>query len=239
MICGLTHETFLKLDHSAERVEQIIAYCFLQRNYLELALTHRSVGSRNNERLEFLGDSILNFVIAEALYHQFPHIDEGKLSRLRASLVRGSTLAALARALNLGEYIKLGPGELKSGGFRRESILAGTLEAIIGAVLQDGGFAAVKAFILKLYQAELEEMCAERELKDPKTRLQEHLQAQKRTLPNYTIVSIDGEGHSQRFTVTCSVEGLNETITGLGESRRKAEQNAAANTLALLLKNEE
>jgi len=227
------------LNHSIERVEQIIAYRFSQRDYLELALTHRSVGSRNNERLEFLGDAILNFVIAEALYHQFSNVDEGKLSRLRASLVRGSTLAVLARALNLGEYIRLGPGELKSGGFRRESILAGTLEAIIGAVLQDGGFGAAKAFILHLYQAELEAMCAERELKDPKTRLQEYLQAKKRTLPNYTVVSVDGEGHLQRFTVACSVEGLNEKIIGLGESRRKAEQNAASNALELLLKNEE
>ncbi len=217
----------------------MIAYRFTQRHHLETALTHRSVGSNNNERLEFLGDAILNFVIAEALYHQFPDVDEGKLSRLRASLVRGSTLAVLARDLNLGDHIVLGPGELKSGGFRRESILAGTLEAIIGAVLQDGGFEAAKAFILNLYQAALEEVCADRELKDPKTRLQEYLQAKKRTLPSYSVVSIDGEGHSQRFTVDCEVEGLGEKIIGLGESRRKAEQNAASNALELLLKNEE
>ncbi len=229
----------MALNHTIEQVEKVIAYPFTQRHYLEMALTHRSVGSNNNERLEFLGDSILNFVIAEALYHQFPNIDEGKLSRLRASLVRGSTLAVLARELNLGEYILLGPGELKSGGFRRESILAGTLEAIIGAVLQDGGFEAAKAFILGLYESALEEVCAERELKDPKTRLQEYLQAKKLTLPNYTVISIDGEGHSQHFTVNCSVEGLDEKIIGLGDSRRKAEQNAALNALELLNKNDE
>lgn len=222
-----------------EKIEQVIAYQFSDRAYLELALTHRSVGSSNNERLEFLGDAILNYVIAEALYHQFPEVDEGKLSRLRASLVRGSTLAVLARGLNLGDYIALGPGELKSGGYRRESILAGTLEAVIGAVLQDGGFEAAKDFILNLYQEALQEVCAERELKDPKTRLQEYLQANRRTLPNYSIVSVDGDGHSQRFTVDCEVEGLSERIIGLGDSRRKAEQNAASNTLELLLKNEE
>lgn len=220
-------------------MEQVIAYQFTERSYLEIALTHRSVGSSNNERLEFLGDAILNYVIAEALYHQFPDVDEGKLSRLRASLVRGSTLAVLARDLNLGDFIVLGPGELKSGGFRRESILAGTLEAIIGAVLQDGGFESAKHFILNLYQTALDEVCAERELKDPKTRLQEYLQAKKRTLPSYSIISVDGEGHSQRFTVDCDVEGLDEKVIGLGESRRKAEQNAASNTLELLLKNEE
>ncbi len=222
-----------------ERIERVIAYRFTQQHYLETALTHRSVGRKNNERLEFLGDSILNFVIAEALYLQFPNVDEGKLSRLRASLVRGSTLAVLARELNLGDYILLGPGELKSGGFRRESILAGTLEAIIGAVLQDGGFEAAKSFILSLYHAALEEVCAERELKDPKTRLQEYLQAKKQTLPSYSVISIDGEGHSQHFTVDCVVDGLDEKIIGLGDSRRKAEQNAALNALELLDKNEE
>jgi len=230
---------FVKLNYSIEKVEQVIAYQFRQSHYLETALTHRSVGSKNNERLEFLGDSILNFVIAEALYLQFPQVDEGKLSRLRASLVRGSTLAILARELNLGDFILLGPGELKSGGFRRESILAGTLEAIMGSVLQDGGFEAAKTFILDLYQAALEEVCADKELKDPKTRLQEYLQANKQLLPAYAIISIDGEGHNQHFTVNCEVDGLDEKIIGLGNSRRKAEQNAALNALELLNKNEE
>jgi len=229
----------VKLNHPVEKVEQVIAYKFTQRHYLEIALTHRSVGSNNNERLEFLGDSILNFVIAEALYHRFPNVDEGKLSRLRASLVRGSTLAILARELDLGDFILLGPGELKSGGFRRESILAGTLEAIMGAVLQDGGFEAAKLFILDLYQIALEDVCAERELKDPKTRLQEYLQAKKLTLPSYSVISIDGEGHNQNFTVGCVVDGVDEKIIGLGDSRRKAEQNAALNALELLNKNEE
>lgn len=227
------------LNHSIERVEQLIAYRFSERSFLETALTHRSVGSSNNERLEFLGDSILNFVIAEALYHQFPEVDEGKLSRLRASLVRGSTLAELARGINLGDFIALGPGELKSGGFRRESILAGTLEAIIGAVLQDGGYEAARTFILSIYKAELDAVCAERELKDPKTRLQEFLQAKRCNLPDYSIVSIDGEGHSQRFTVKCVVEGVSDDVIGIGESRRKAEQNAALNALELLQKDEE
>ena len=229
----------MKSDHSIERAEQVIAHQFTQSHYLEMALTHRSVGSNNNERLEFLGDSILNFVIAEALYHQFPDVDEGKLSRLRASLVRGSTLAILARELNLGDFILLGPGELKSGGFRRESILAGTLEAIMGAVLQDGGFEAAKTFILDLYRSALEGVCDDKELKDPKTRLQEYLQANKRLLPAYSITSIDGEGHSQHFTVNCEVDGVDEKIIGLGDSRRKAEQNAALNALELLNKNEE
>lgn len=229
----------MKLNHSIEKVEQVIAYQFTQNHYLETALTHRSAGSKNNERLEFLGDSILNFVIAEALYHQFPDVDEGKLSRLRASLVRGSTLAILACELNLGDFILLGPGELKSGGFRRESILAGTLEAIMGAVLQDGGFEAAKAFILDLYRSALEDVCADRELKDPKTRLQEYLQAKKRALPAYSVISIDGEGHNQHFTVNCEVDGVDGKIIGLGDSRRKAEQNAALNALELLNKNEE
>ncbi|MGL4920238.1 MAG: ribonuclease III, partial [Plesiomonas shigelloides] len=202
-------------------------YTFTNIDFLQLALTHRSASGKHNERLEFLGDSILSFVIADALYHQFPKVDEGDMSRMRASLVRGNTLAELAREFELGEYLRLGPGELKSGGFRRESILSDTVEAIIGAVYLDTGLEAVRELILRWYQARLEEIRPGDRQKDPKTRLQEYLQGRRLPLPVYQVIQVRGEAHDQEFTIHCSVEGMAQPVVGVGSSRRKAEQAAA------------
>ncbi len=199
-----------------------------------MALSHRSTGSNNNERLEFLGDAILSLVIAEVLYRRFPKADEGILSRLRANLVKGETLATLARKIDLGDYLLLGAGEMKSGGFRRDSILAGTMEALIGAVFLDGGEEESHRLIFNIYHDELENISPEKVIKDPKTRLQEYLQSRKSTLPSYAIESIEGSDHDQVFIVKCNIEGLDEQVLGKGSSRRKAEQNAAARGLSLL-----
>jgi ribonuclease-3 len=202
-------------------------YRFSDSALLQQALTHRSVGSHNNERLEFLGDSILSFVISSDLYHRFPDIDEGRLSRLRASLVKGETLAKLAMELSLGDYLCLGSGELKSGGFRRESILADALESIFGAVYIDADIATVERLILRLFAPRLQRLDPDVALKDPKTRLQEYLQSQQQPLPVYDVVDVHGKAHNQQFTISCSVELLPKPVLAKGTSRRKAEQNAA------------
>ncbi len=210
-------------------------YDFNSAELLNTALTHRSVGSRNNERLEFLGDSVLSFVISTELYRRFPDADEGSLSRLRASLVKGETLARIARELELGDYLNLGSGELKSGGYRRESILADALEAIFGAVYLDSGIERVWMLILHLYGGLIESKTSSAgSLKDPKTRLQELLQARRRPLPIYSVVSMEGEAHAQTFVVRCDVEGLADPSVGSGASRRRAEQAAAEQALKLL-----
>lgn len=206
-------------------------YDFLDQALLEKALSHRSVGSDNNERLEFLGDAILGFVIASQLYQIFPDAREGELSRYRASLVKGDTLAILANDLNLGDFLRLGPGELKSGGFRRNSILANTYEAIIGAIYLDGGMAPAEKFILDSCREQIESISDKSTHKDPKTRLQEYLQARKQPLPEYTIVHISGKSHEQQFKVTCKIGLLPDPVTGEGSSRRKAEQDAAQKAL--------
>jgi len=211
-----------------------LGYQFTQATLLEDALTHRSAGSRNNERLEFLGDAILNFTIAAELYRRFDQADEGELSRLRASLVNAQALAILSRGLNLGECLTLGSGELKSGGFRRESILADALEAVFGAVYLDGGFEVCRELILRLYQATLTDLPAFADLKDPKTQLQEFLQSRKRPLPSYQVIEMSGEAHAQIFIVECQAEGLPTPTRGHGSSRRKAEQEAASKALRLL-----
>lgn len=211
-----------------------LGYQFTQATLLEDALTHRSAGSQNNERLEFLGDAILNFTIAAELYQRFDQAAEGELSRLRASLVNEQALAILSRGLNLGECLTLGSGELKSGGFRRESILADALEAVFGAVYLDGGFEACRKLILHLYQDTLTDLPAFADLKDPKTQLQEFLQSRKRPLPNYQVVEVSGESHAQTFIVECHAEGLPTPTRGQGSSRRKAEQEAASHALRLL-----
>ncbi len=216
------------------RLCRALQYEFRDPNLLQVALTHRSVGADNNERLEFLGDAILSFVITNQLYVRFPHDDEGALSRYRARLVKGETLATAARALHLGEYLRLGPGELKSGGFDRSSILANTIEAIIGAVYLDGGLAHASALVLNMLQQPLESVAAVGGVKDPKTLLQEILQARHAPLPEYTVAKISGEPHAQSFTVTCSVDGLKQLVIGEGASRRKAEQDAAQKALKLL-----
>lgn len=215
------------MNASLNTLQRKLGYTFTNIDFLQLALTHRSASGKHNERLEFLGDSILSFVIADALYHQFPKVDEGDMSRMRASLVRGNTLAELAREFELGEYLRLGPGELKSGGFRRESILSDTVEAIIGAVYLDTGLEAVRELILRWYQVRLEEIRPGDRQKDPKTRLQEYLQGRRLPLPVYQVMQVRGEAHDQEFTIHCSVEGMAQPVVGVGSSRRKAEQAAA------------
>lgn len=208
-----------------------ISYTFADPDLLDHALTHRSAGGSNNERLEFLGDSVLNFVIAEALYESLPDAREGHLSRLRASLVKGTTLAEIALELQLGQYLNLGGGELKSGGFRRESILADAVEALLGAILIDGGFEAAKQVILQLWEQRLSDLPSAESLKDPKTRLQEFLQSKGLPLPEYTVEGVAGQPHAQTFTVICKIAGLDVTAKGTSSSRRRAEQAAANEAL--------
>lgn len=199
-------------------------------------MTHRSARGLNNERLEFLGDSILGLVIARALYEKFPKATEGQLSRMRASLVKGETLAEMATELELGECLFLGSGELKSGGFRRSSILEDAIEAVIGAVERDGGLQAAQDLVLHLYKQRLDEVDLDASTKDPKTRLQEHLQGQGKALPVYEVVRISGDTHDQTFVVSCSIEDLSKPAQGKGGSRRKAEQAAAQKVLDTLEK---
>ncbi len=200
---------------------------FIDKQWFILALTHRSAGSKNNERLEFLGDSILGFVIAEALFEQFPDSGEGILSRLRASLVNQESLAELARKYDIGDYLILGSGELKSGGYRRSSILSDALEAIMGAVLNDRGIEASKTWILNLFAERLQGLSLDNWQKDPKTRLQEYLQAQRLDIPKYTLVNQFGLSHEQTFEVLCEISLFKSGIKATGISRKKAEQQSA------------
>lgn len=216
-------------------LEKKIGYTFNDPAMLVRALTHRSAGSRHNERLEFLGDSLLSMVIADALFHRFPKVNEGDMSRMRATLVREKTLAELAREFELGEYLILGPGELKSGGFRRESILADAVEAIIGAVYLDADIEQMQAMMLAWYEERLSAIQPGIEQKDPKTRLQELLQGKRKPLPTYTVEQVIGEAHNQKFTVHCQIEGMTQPVIGIGTSRRKAEQSAAEHALEVLL----
>ena len=209
-------------------------YTFQNIDLLETALTHRSAGRNNNERLEFLGDSVLGFVITEILYQTFPAEPEGILTRLRANLVKKETLAKLASQLDIGSHIRLGPGEMKSGGWRRESILANTLESIIGAIYLDSDLIGCRRFILSLYQDLLAGLDVSDTSKDPKTILQEWLQSRKLPLPVYHIISEQGEAHQKVFTVTCEVAGFGERVTADGRSKRAAEQTAAGKVLELI-----
>jgi ribonuclease III len=204
-----------------------ISYSFTQPALLQQALTHRSFSAINNERLEFLGDSVLNFIIAHQLFNLFPHLPEGDLSRLRAKMVREASLAEIATELNLGDSLKLGEGELKSAGWRRPSILADALEAIVGAVYLDGGFDAAQQVVAFLYRDKLQTIDPKAIDKDAKSQLQEYLQSKKMDLPEYQVVSIEGEAHAQTFTVQCFIKKLKLTTTGVGTSRRVAEQQAA------------
>ncbi len=222
------------MTDATARLRRALGLEFVDDGLLETALTHRSHGSPNNERLEFLGDAVLNLVISSVLFCKFPDSDEGTLSRLRANLVNGETLAGVARRLELGDALRLGPGELKSGGFRRGSILAGALEAVIGAVWLDGGYDAARDFVERALAPETEAVSLERAIKDPKTRLQEWLQAHQRSLPDYQVTDTRGREHARVFHVECRVDGLPEPVAGEGGSRRKAEQDAAARALARL-----
>jgi ribonuclease-3 len=212
-----------------------VGHRFNDEELLTAALTHRSAGGKNNERLEFLGDAVLGLVIAEALYRRRERAREGELSRLRAMLVRRQTLAEIARELMLGDYLVLGSGEQKSGGFRRDSILADALEAVLGAIYQDAGFDRARGCILRLFASRLEALPeGEAGLKDPKTRLQEVLQGRGHALPAYVLERVTGEAHDQRFSVSCEVASLDLCTRGNGTSRQKAEQEAAGEMLNLL-----
>lgn len=208
-----------------------LTYSFVNTNLLTQALTHRSYSAQNNERLEFLGDGALNFMIANQLYQRFPTLAEGDLSRLRAQLVKESTLSEIALSLDLGDALKLGEGELKSAGWRRPSILADALEALIGAVYLDGGFAAAEALVLQLYANKLNTIDPKAIDKDAKSLLQELLQGKKIAVPEYTVTHLEGEAHAQVFIVECWIKKLNIRTVGEGTSRRIAEQQAAQHAL--------
>ena len=212
-------------------LDKRIAYQFRSAALLEQALTHRSFGSPHNERLEFLGDGVLNCVVAEELYNRFPTLSEGQLSRLRANLVRKDSLSGVALGLGLSEFLRLGEGELASGGGSRPSMLADALEAVYGAVLLDGGYDAVRDSIRHTFMAEFEMLDPAKPAKDAKTLLQEHLQARQRKLPAYKVVATKGAAHSQTFEVECVIEDMSLTASGTGSTRRIAEQNAAGKIL--------
>jgi len=212
---------------STARLEERLGHRFLRAELLEQALTHRSFGSPHNERLEFLGDGVLGCVMAQELFARFPALSEGDLSRLRASLVRKESLAAVARELGLGAYLRLGEGESASGGAARPSILADTLEALYGAVFLDAGYEGARATVCSTFGAALDALDPCTTAKDPKTRLQELLQGRGQGLPSYHLVATQGAAHRQTFEVECMVEQLGLRATGKGEARRAAEQQAA------------
>jgi ribonuclease-3 len=217
-----------------DSLERAIDYRFANASLLLTALTHRSHGSPNNERLEFLGDSILDAVIAVALYERFPQMSEGDMSRLRANLVCRESLHELALSLSLGDHLRLGEGEMKSGGAGRPSILADALEAIFGAVWLDGGFDGASRVIVRLYERMLTGIASGKPVKDAKTRLQEYLQGLRLPLPKYVLSETDGEAHAQTFLVACEIDSRRIRTEGRGGSRRAAEQIAAENALEKL-----
>ena len=221
-------------DWPAHWVRERLGYEAHDLTLFRAALTHRSAASANNERLEFLGDAVVNLVVARALYQAFPSASEGDLSRLRARLVSREPLAAIAGELDLGQELQLGSGELKSGGFRRESILADAFEALCGAMFLEGGLAGAEAVLMRLYAARIAALPAPEALKDAKTRLQEHLQSRSLELPRYAVTLVEGEDHAQSFTVKCEVPALGLTTSGQGSSRRRAEQEAAERMIETL-----
>jgi len=217
-----------------EILEKNLKYVFANKALCSEALTHRSYGSPNNERLEFLGDSVLNLVIARSLFVQYPNLAEGDLTRIRSSLVNQEGLAAVAVDLSIGDFLKLGTGEMKTGGSTRPSILSDAVEAIFGAIYLDAGFDVVERVINEAYQPYLDAVNPDAAYKDAKTRLQEYLQGKKLDLPEYAVLDILGEDHNQEFIVSCVIHSLNITVEGKGRSRRVAEQNAALNALDLV-----
>jgi len=217
-------------------LEKAIDYKFKDETLLDIALTHRSIGQGNNERLEYLGDAALGFIIADEIFRKFPQATEGELTRLRALLVKGETLAMLGRELNLGDYIKLGPGERKSGGWRRDSILANTLEALIGAVYLDADVEACRKCVNSLYRQLLSEVSPDKLNKDPKTTLQELLQSRKQELPVYHVISEGGEAHDRHFKIECVIKKQDISAQAEGRSKRVAEQSAAEKALFILEK---
>jgi ribonuclease-3 len=218
-----------------DKLTAFIGYQFRRSELLEQALTHRSHSrSVNNERLEFLGDSVLNLIISNFIYRRFESASEGRLSRIRASLVKQETLAVVARKINLGDHIYLGGGELKSGGFRRDSILSDALEAVIAAIYLDSDYTQAEKTVLQLFDDLLQAVDVDSSLKDPKTQLQEFLQGRQKSLPLYEVVQTDGKSHDQVFTVSCELVDLDLKSKGKGSSRKKAEQQAAHQLLTKL-----
>lgn len=214
-----------------EALAGLIGHQFADPSLLQTALTHRSYGTPNYERLEFLGDGVLNCVVATMLFHRYPQSPEGELSRLRANLVRQDSLHQIALGLDLGQRLRFGEGELRSGGNARPSILADALEAVIGAVYLDGGYGAAAAVIGRLFMAAVDQVQPGQQAKDPKTRLQEWLQARKRPVPRYTLLEACGAAHAREFIVACDIDHLELRTQGRGSSRRLAEQAAADNAL--------
>ncbi|GMQ97032.1 MAG: ribonuclease III [Gammaproteobacteria bacterium] len=220
------------MKKSSDQLCEALGHFFTDTGLLSQALTHRSANASNNERLEFLGDAILNFSLTYELYSRFPEATEGELSRMRASLVQGETVASLAQDLNLGQHIELGLGERKSGGQRRNSILADAMEAVFGAILLDSDAETCKNLIIRLYQSRIDDLPSPEELKDPKTRLQEYLQARGLALPKYNLIQTSGAGHAQQFVIECRISLFDDAAVGEGSSRRKAEQDAAQKSLS-------
>lgn len=218
------------------KLKKAINYDFKDKALLETALTHRSLGGANNERLEYLGDAVLGFIIADEVFRKFPQATEGELTRLRSSLIKGETLAKLARDLSLGDSIKLGSGEMKSGGWRRDSILANTLEAIIGAIYLDSNMEVCRKCVVSLYHQLLSEISPENLNKDSKTSLQELLQSRRMKLPVYHVLSENGHAHERLFTIECSIKDQNISVQAEGHSKRIAEQVAAEKALGVLEK---
>jgi len=217
----------MSLSQDYSRLYKKLGYQFKDPALLHHALTHRSANKQHNERLEYLGDSVLGMLVAEALYKQFPQQPEGKLTRMRSSLVKGETLAELGREFVLGDYLLLGPGELKSGGYRRDSILADAVEAIIGAVYLESGFEVTSQLVLQWLDSRIQKLDPDFHPKDHKTQLQEYLQSKQLPLPDYQVLDIQGKSHAQTFIVECKVEQLQQVTQAKGSSRRKAEQQAA------------
>ncbi len=222
------------LTVNTRRLVSRLGYEFQDTSLIDIALSHRSVGANNNERLEFLGDSLLNFIIAEALFEKFPDCREGALSQMRSQLVKGVTLAEIAKEFEVGDNLKLGSGELKSGGFRRESILADAVEALIGAIYLDGGMDICREKVLNWYRSRLDAISSKNAGKDAKSRLQELLQASHKDLPKYHLMDTQGDDHQQTFEIECEIKYLKKRFKGSGTSRRAAEQSAALDALAFL-----
>ena len=210
------------------KLKTLLGSEFLSSSHFKRAMTHRSASGKHNERMEFLGDSVLGLVISDALYLRLPEASEGYLSRLRASLVNESVLAEISTELQLGELLNLGAGEVRSGGVNRKSILADALEALIASVYLDQGIQVATSFVLALFESRLKTLPQEDELKDPKSRLQEYLQSRGHNVPEYSLVSATGDAHRQTFTAECKISSLNITTQGVSSSRRRAEQISAA-----------
>ena len=215
------------MDNAAAWLKQSLAYTFEDEQLLKQALTHRSAPGPNNERLEFLGDSVLQLVASELVFEKTPNASEGQLSRLRSTLVKDTTLAEIAADLGVGEFLILGSGEKKSGGHRRSSILADALEAIFGAIYLDAGLEGARQVIHNAFGERLHDLPEAADLRDPKSRLQEHLQGRKMALPDYAVQNISGKAHKQSFEVSCSIAELDAVTVGAGLTRRDAEQEAA------------